>query len=65
MDSGDIFDTTITGGRVGVFQFAQQMALWSDLKVRCLDRENKALHFNGTADYVSLIEFGSLGIYHR
>ncbi|CAC5415336.1 THBS2S [Mytilus coruscus] len=44
-DSGDIYDTSITGGRVGVYQFGQESVLWSDLKVQCLPRENKALNF--------------------
>lgn len=65
IDSSDIYDTSITGGRVGVFQFGQQMPLWSDLKVECLDRESLALYFNGSGDYVSLTDIGSLGIYHR
>ncbi|XP_071121963.1 uncharacterized protein [Mytilus edulis] len=64
IDSGDIYDTSITGGRVGVFQFGQQMSLWSDLKVKCIDRENMAIYFSGSSDYVSLTNIGDLNIYH-
>jgi hypothetical protein len=43
-DSGYINDTSITGGRVGVYQFGHQ-TLWSNMKVHCLERQSKAMYF--------------------
>ncbi|XP_006823110.2 uncharacterized protein LOC100367144 [Saccoglossus kowalevskii] len=37
-DSGEIYDTAISGGRLGVFQFAQPNIIWSKLKYKCADR---------------------------
>jgi hypothetical protein len=54
-DSGYINDTSITGGRVGVYQFGHQ-TLWSNMKVHCLERQSKAMYFNGASnDFTSYI----------
>ncbi|XP_014205264.1 cartilage oligomeric matrix protein [Copidosoma floridanum] len=34
-DSGNHFDSTLKGGRLGVFAFSQQMVLWSNLRYSC------------------------------
>ncbi|XP_023316800.1 cartilage oligomeric matrix protein isoform X1 [Trichogramma pretiosum] len=34
-DSGNNFDSTLKGGRLGVFAFSQQMVLWSNLRYTC------------------------------
>ncbi|BFY98419.1 hypothetical protein BsWGS_01459 [Bradybaena similaris] len=34
-DSGNVYDSTLKGGRLGVFCFSQEMIIWSDLVYRC------------------------------
>ena len=51
-DSGDIYDTTIAGGRVGLLTFKQDFGIWSNLRVQCAEPVNHALQFDGINDYV-------------
>lgn len=37
-DSGNIFDRTFNGGRLGVMCFSQEMIIWSRLIYRCNGR---------------------------
>ena len=65
MDSGDLFDMTIAGGRLGVFVFNQTKASWSNLVARCVERENEALSFDGSQDYVQLADVETLQVKRR
>ncbi|XP_033105232.1 uncharacterized protein LOC117107633 [Anneissia japonica] len=61
-DSGDIYDTTYAGGRVGVMVYAQPDVIFSKLSFKCTDRINQALYFDGVDDYVILNNITNLGI---
>ncbi|XP_063830537.1 cartilage oligomeric matrix protein [Ostrinia nubilalis] len=37
-DSGNVYDNTLKGGRLGVFCFSQEMIIWSNLVYRCNDK---------------------------
>lgn len=37
-DSGVVVDTTMRGGRLGVFCFSQENIIWSNLRYRCNGR---------------------------
>ncbi|XP_050674582.1 cartilage oligomeric matrix protein isoform X1 [Leptidea sinapis] len=37
-DSGNVYDYTLKGGRLGVFCFSQEMIIWSNLVYRCNDK---------------------------
>ncbi|XP_031342513.1 cartilage oligomeric matrix protein-like [Photinus pyralis] len=43
-DSGNVFDTTLQGGKLGVFSFSQEMIIWSDLVYRCNDNVPEAIY---------------------
>ena len=53
-DSGDIYHTTIGGGRVGLFTFQQDLGIWSNLRVQCMEMVNRALKLDGVNDYVQI-----------
>ncbi|XP_071956897.1 uncharacterized protein [Antedon mediterranea] len=61
-DSGDIYDTTYVGGRLGVMVYAQPDVIFSKLSYRCADRINQALYFDGIDDYVILNSITNLGV---
>jgi len=43
-DSGNVFDSTLKGGRLGVYCFSQEMIIWSDLVYRCNDAVPEAIY---------------------
>jgi len=43
-DSGNVFDNTLRGGRLGVFCFSQEKIIWSDLMYRCNDQIPKVIY---------------------
>jgi thrombospondin 2/3/4/5 len=34
-DSGNVFDSTLKGGRLGMYVFSQEMTIWSNMAYRC------------------------------
>lgn len=54
IDSGPLYDSRITGGRIGVYQFGAFSTIWSNLKIHCIEHTNKALYFEGTRTYLTL-----------
>ena len=65
VDSGDRYDITISGGRVGLLTFNQSAPIWSDLIVRCVEKDNMALAFDGVDDNVFIGNVTDLGIDER
>jgi len=65
VDSGALYDSTITGGHVGVFQFGETPVIWSNLRVECLEHMNQGLYFDGVDDYVELNDALTLGLSYR
>ncbi|KAL5007409.1 hypothetical protein ScPMuIL_016215 [Solemya velum] len=61
-DSGNVYDTRISGGRVGVLSFNQAHVIWSNLHVLCLENENKAMFLDGADDYVKMSNVSDMGI---
>eukprot|EP00058_Branchiostoma_floridae_P009584 XP_002595072.1 hypothetical protein BRAFLDRAFT_90181 [Branchiostoma floridae] len=51
-DSGNVYDTTILGGRLGVFQYNQSGVIWSNLQIACGEKYEFGL---------TLIIFGQTG----
>lgn len=43
-DSGNVFDSTLKGGRLGVFCFSQEQIIWSDLVYRCNDHIPRTIY---------------------
>ncbi|XP_025831925.1 cartilage oligomeric matrix protein [Agrilus planipennis] len=43
-DSGNVYDTTLRGGKLGVFCFSQEMIIWSDLLYRCNDAVPQSIY---------------------
>lgn len=60
-DTGVIIDTSMRGGRLGVFCFSQENIIWSNLKYRCngewLVTDNALVNENESSDYRSEVFF--------
>ena len=65
VDSGSIHDSTIRGGRVGVFQFGRYPVIWSYLQVNCLTHWNHGLYLDGKNDFVQLDDVVALRMDER
>lgn len=46
-DTGVIIDTSMRGGRLGVFCFSQENIIWSNLKYRCNGENLRLNHISG------------------
>ena len=65
VDSGSVHDSTVRGGRVGVFQFGEFPVIWAYLKVDCLEHWNQGLYLDGKDDYVLLDDILALKMEER
>ncbi|XP_068721591.1 uncharacterized protein [Montipora capricornis] len=61
-DSGNVYNTLLSGGRLGMIVYGQHDVIWSRLEVRCFDRVNQALMFDGVDDHVTLPTIQKLGL---
>ncbi|XP_041366833.1 uncharacterized protein LOC121381567 [Gigantopelta aegis] len=62
VDSGPVYDSSILGGRLGVFAFDQIAVIWSNLRYECKTRQNYALKMDGVDDYAEIGMLHQLGI---
>ena len=65
VDTGALYDSTLSGGRVGVFQFGEFPVIWSYLKVSCLEHLNQGLYLDGVDDFVELDNITALQMEDR
>ena len=65
LDSGSLYDYTISGGRLGVYQFGAFPMIWSNLVAECLEHDNHGLYLDGVDDYVMLGNVESLNLDNR
>ena len=63
-DSGNVYDATLRGGKLGVFSFSQEGVIWSDLVYRC---NGNSIYFHSLKDDTQeyCIMFVSLYVIYR
>ncbi|XP_063227789.1 cartilage oligomeric matrix protein [Bacillus rossius redtenbacheri] len=64
-DSGNVYDSTLKGGRLGVFCFSQEMVIWSDLVYRCNENVPKPIYLElplKLREQVSVEDSSSIGL---
>lgn len=44
-DSGDLHDSTLKGGRLGLYCFSQENIIWSDMEYRCAEETSPGIQF--------------------
>lgn len=56
-DTGVIIDTSMRGGRLGVFCFSQENIIWSNLKYRCNGENLRLNHTSGVLQSLRMLTF--------
>ncbi|CAG9833718.1 unnamed protein product [Diabrotica balteata] len=63
-DSGNLFDTTHKGGRLGVLCFSQQMIIWSDLAYRCNENLREEIWRDLSPRFQKKVKIDNIGSYN-
>ncbi|XP_073822844.1 cartilage oligomeric matrix protein-like [Musca autumnalis] len=56
LDSGNVYDSTLKGGRLGVFCYSQENIIWSDLITKCNTRVPELVYNDLPADLKEIVE---------
>ncbi|XP_063678046.1 cartilage oligomeric matrix protein-like [Bolinopsis microptera] len=62
VDTGDLYDKRIRGGRIGLYSFGQWNVTFANTAARCLTPQNYAANLNGNSHVIKLGELSGLGI---
>ncbi|XP_037794199.1 cartilage oligomeric matrix protein-like [Penaeus monodon] len=55
IDSKNIYDTTLQGGRLGLFCFSQEKIIWSNIKYTCTDCKKSATSLSVTHHWLNIM----------
>lgn len=55
VDSGNIFDTTLKGGRLGMYVFSQEQIIWSNMVYRCNGEKMKIGKYDSEKTEINII----------